>query len=405
MRILDLAMNDLRLIVRDWKAALFLFIMPIAFTLVFGFAFSGAGAEQDARLPLGYLDRDAGSLSPALRQLLDQSAIIRLVDEPDDEQALREQVQESELAALLIVPTGYSDSLMDGSPAALGVLSGEVNSGQTIQNEIEAVSRRLAGSVITAQVSEEVAVEQAIFSREGERQAYFDAVLTDAIAAWENPPVQIESRQAGAPMAQQVYSVNSFAHPSAGMMAQFAIAGLMGAATIVVVERKTRCLQRLITIDISRPQILIGHFLAMFVMILVQLGLLSLFGHLVLKVPYYNQPVATLVMLMATALFCASMGLLIGIFAHSEEQVLVFSLIPMFVLAALGGAWVPLDFVPQTVRQIASLTPLAWVVGGFKDITVRGQGLEAVLVEAGVLLLYAASFIGLAAWRFSRRSG
>jgi hypothetical protein len=36
MRILDLARKDIQQILRDWKSALFLVIMPIIFTVFFG---------------------------------------------------------------------------------------------------------------------------------------------------------------------------------------------------------------------------------------------------------------------------------------------------------------------------------------------------------------------------------
>jgi hypothetical protein len=39
MRVIDLTIKDLTELVRDWKAALFLVIMPIAFTLLFGYAY------------------------------------------------------------------------------------------------------------------------------------------------------------------------------------------------------------------------------------------------------------------------------------------------------------------------------------------------------------------------------
>ncbi|MBK9053224.1 MAG: ABC transporter permease [Chloroflexi bacterium] len=119
-----------------------------------------------------------------------------------------------------------------------------------------------------------------------------------------------------------------------------------------------------------------------------------------LQLPYFHEPVATLLLVVAGALFAASMGLLIGTLAKSEEQVIVFSLVPMFVLAGLGGAWVPIEFTPASVQRIAYLTPLAWMMDGFKDIIVRGLGLESVLMAVGVLLLYALVLWLLAAWRF-----
>jgi len=37
------------------------------------------------------------------------------------------------------------------------------------------------------------------------------------------------------------------------------------------------------------------------------------------------------------------MGLLIGVLVKSQDQVIVYSLIAMFVLTALGGCWFPLE--------------------------------------------------------------
>jgi hypothetical protein len=74
MRILDLASKDLLQIVRDWKSGLFLLVMPVLFTLFFGFIFgSSADAQPDVdhRLPVGVIDRDGGKLSVSLVKLLE----------------------------------------------------------------------------------------------------------------------------------------------------------------------------------------------------------------------------------------------------------------------------------------------------------------------------------------------
>ena len=58
-RIFDITLKDLTQILRDRKTFLFLLIMPIAFTILFGLAFGGSGKPQPiTRLPVGYLDQD-----------------------------------------------------------------------------------------------------------------------------------------------------------------------------------------------------------------------------------------------------------------------------------------------------------------------------------------------------------
>jgi ABC-2 type transport system permease protein len=184
------------------------------------------------------------------------------------------------------------------------------------------------------------------------------------------------------------------------MMVQFAMAGLIGAASILVLERKSGALRRLLTTAISRVEIILGHYLAMFVMIFLQFVILVAFGQLALRVGYLREPLATLLVMVTTALWTASLGLLIGTLAKTEDQVTIFSLIPMFVLAGMGGAWVPLEFTGETFQAIGHLLPTAWAMDGFENIVIRGLGLESVLLPVGILLAYAVVLFGLAVWRF-----
>jgi ABC-2 type transport system permease protein len=104
-----------------------------------------------------------------------------------------------------------------------------------------------------------------------------------------------------------------------------------------------------------------------------------------------------------TAALCiAALGLLIGTLARSEEQAIIFSLVPMFVLAGLGGAWVPLEVTGPTFAAIGHLSPVAWAMDGFKNVSLRGLGVEGVLLPAVALAGYAILFFVIAAWRFQQ---
>jgi ABC-2 type transport system permease protein len=120
-----------------------------------------------------------------------------------------------------------------------------------------------------------------------------------------------------------------------------------------------------------------------------------------LKVDYFRVPNATLLVAFCAALCISALGLLIGVLARNEEQAVTFSLIPMFVFSGLGGAWVPLEFTGATFQAIGHVSPVAWAMDGFKNIIVRGFGLESVLLPAAALAGYAVLFFILAAWRLS----
>ena len=132
----------------------------------------------------------------------------------------------------------------------------------------------------------------------------------------------------------------------------------------------------------------------------VPLFILIAFGQLLLRLDYLSHIGATILITGATAAFAAGLGLLIGTLAKSEEQTIVFAMIPMFVLAGLGGAWVPLEIMPEGFQQFARITPLAFVMDGYQDILIRDQGLETILPNVIVLVVMSAALFAFAAWRF-----
>jgi ABC-2 type transport system permease protein len=393
-RILDLTAKDILQNLRDRQTFLFLLIMPIGFTLLFGFAFGGfSKTKEDSRLVIGYLDLDQGQLSSPLRLALEASTVIRLnTDETTSESDLEKQVAEDDLAAALIVPQGFSAGLLDEAPLPLLLIADPTSqAGQAVQNELRSIISHLTSAVLTA---------QAVQSVQGDLED-FQPAFTQALEAWQEPAIRLNVVEASSvEKAQGGNPFTSFAHTSPGMMLQFAIAGLLGAAQVIVNERKSRTLQRLLTTPITRVQVLIGHYLAIVLIILCQLLLLIVFGQLILKLNYFSHLPATLVMALTTALCVGALGLLIGAFARTEEQAVIFTMIPMFILAGLGGAWVPLEVTGAAFQAVGHLSPVAWAMDGFKDILLRGGGMELVWLPALALLGYTGVFFGFAVWRF-----
>jgi ABC-2 type transport system permease protein len=120
----------------------------------------------------------------------------------------------------------------------------------------------------------------------------------------------------------------------------------------------------------------------------------------VFGVDYLREPVGTLLLMVSLALWVACLGLLIGAATRGEEQVVMWSLIAMFVFSALGGSWFPLEVAGRAFATVGHLLPTAWVMDGFQNIAVRGQGIGSTLVPATALLGYAILFFLVALWRF-----
>jgi ABC-2 type transport system permease protein len=395
IRIFDIAQNDLRQLLRNRMTFMFLLAMPIIFTVMFGFAFGAFSSSggSDSRLPVGYLDQDNTRISHQLHDLLAASKVIRLAEDQARSTAdLEQRVSDQEIAAAIIVPIDYGRASLAGKHPRLTLIADtSTSTGTTVQADVLATVNRLDSSVSIALSAEQIAGDSVPF------RPTFEKSLT----AWQSPPIEIKATLSSAlkNLDDGTYNLG-LANTAPGMMLQFAIAGLLTAAQIIVVERKSYALQRLLTTATRRIHILLGHYLAIFILIFSQFLLLIVFETIVFKVGYLRMPAATFVMAFSAALCIAGLGLLIGILARSEEQAVIYSLIPMFVLAGLGGAWVSLEVTGAVFQAIGHLSPIAWALDGFKNVIVRGLGIDSVLLPAAALIGYAALFLGLATWRF-----
>jgi ABC-2 type transport system permease protein len=400
MRTIEIAHKDVLQIIRDWKSALFLVAMPIIFTLIFGFAF-GSGEEGDPRLPVAVLNEDRESaLGAALEGLLARSEVIRLA--PVEEQgraAVEAQVAKEALAAAIYVPAGFGEhALRTGDPALTVIVDRERMGGQTALHAIETAVSRLEGAIESAHASAEAYAAREGFESDADRRAYLQQGVAIATAAWQHPPVTVavdEGTNSGAGQA-----ASGFAQSSPGMIVQFAVYGLITSAMVLVIERQVGALGRLRTTPIRPAALIGGHVLAMFAVVLLQQLLLVALGQWVFHVDYGRAPLAVLLVMAALAWWAASLGLLIGVFSRSEEQVIIWSLVAMFVFSALGGAWFPLEVAGEAFATIGHLMPTAWTMDGFQNVVVRGLGVRSVLLPSGMLLLYAAAFFGIAVWRW-----
>ncbi|MBN1934113.1 MAG: ABC transporter permease [Anaerolineae bacterium] len=400
MRSIDVTLKDLMQLARNKMTIFFLVIVPIIFTLLLGFIF-GAGGDGDTRLPVGWIDLDGSVASAQLRVLLDGSAAIRVVEVKNEETA-QKQVLKGDLAVTVIVPAGYGDAIWDGDQALRpALLIDETNlNGHTARNSVQTAVARLNSAVQAAQLSAEAFAAQSAFADETARQVFLYKGIEQAVAAWGDPALTVKMAQPQPQDDPKPPSQSGFAHSSPANMVQFSMMGVIGMAEIVLQERKSRTLQRMLTTAMSRAQIALGHFIAIFALSMLQLILMIAFGALALNVNYLHAPLATLVVMVAQALWTSAIGLFIGVISKSDEQVAMFSIIPTLVLAGIGGAWMPLEFTSKTFQAIGHLSPVAWAMDGFENIVIRGLGIESVLLPAGVLLAYAVVFLALAVWRF-----
>jgi len=408
MKIIDIALNDLYQILKDWKSSIFLVVAPILFTLMFGFMFGGIGGtkDEDSRLPVQMIAYEQTSITDSLLKYFTESDVIR-IEEGDPEMTLewhQRSVADGNVAAVLLIHDGISHRIREEGLISLEVVLDEnTSAGLSVQQEVQSAIIRIKTAADAASLAVDVYEEKVGFKDTYERNAFYDTAFNGTLSAWEKPPVNAVERQTSPEGDQATSEDNAFAHSLPSMMAQFAIAGLIGAAEIVVQERKSGVLNRLRGTAIAKSEILAGHWLAMFGMIFLQFVVLVVFGQIFLRLDFFGAPLATLALSIASCAFVASLGMLIGILAKMPEQTSVYALIPMFVFAGLGGAWVPMEYLGDTVQAVSRFTPVTWVISGFKDILLRGAGLSEVWIPILILLGFSTLFLIPAVILFYRR--
>jgi hypothetical protein len=152
MRTVDLMLKDLRQILRDRRALIFLLVMPMVFTLFMGLALRPA-APADPRLPVGVVILDSGLLGQKLTPILEASAAIRPVTVATLSDA-EGRVQKGELVAALILPADFSAQMLGGTQPAITLIADTLSaSGQTAQQALQGAVMRLLSAAQAGQLS------------------------------------------------------------------------------------------------------------------------------------------------------------------------------------------------------------------------------------------------------------
>jgi ABC-2 type transport system permease protein len=408
MRIIDLAFKDLSQILRDRRSLLFLVAMPILFTLFMGFAYKSGDkndASKNTSLVLGWVNHDPqGVLSKNLFDRLSTSDSIHLVEL--DAAHVDDSVRKGEVAGALIVPAGFSEQLTNSGPASHPVnpanqltLIADLNTPQG-QSLFQLLRTPLTGMMSSAEVAR---LSAESVGKPGDA-AEIGQAFAAAAQAWSQAETAalVKVEMAVAETQQAWYGDNPYNQASPGILVQFAIFGLVTSGQILVQERKSRTMQRMMTTSMRAWQIVAGHMLAMFTVVFVQEALLVVFGQFVLGVNYAQAPLGILIVSITLGLWIASMGLLIGVLVKNDSQVVLFSLMAMFIFSAMGGTWFPLETSSGAFAAIGKMLPSAWAMTGYQNILMRGLGSESAWLPSLALLAYTLGFFFLAVWRFRK---
>lgn len=398
-RLFTIAAHYWRTTLLSRNVFIFALAMPLIFTFVLGSVLERG--DEPSRWPLAVVDEDGSRLSQALHDRL-LSAPGLEVDAGRDRTAALAGVEADDLVAALLIAPGFGAALERGEPTALELVTSatQMRPAQSVEQSVWAAVSELSGVVQSAEIAAGVAGKLGLAASAGAREAIFAESLDRAQMAWSGELPAVVRSQPVTRLANAASLPNGMAQSSPGMLVTFALVFLLNGAGVIILERSQGTLRRLLVMPMGKGVILGGKLVGIFVAGLAQAAILILAGQFLFGVNWGQAPAALALMVLATTFAITSLGMMIAGLARTFAQAAALSNILMYSIAAIGGAWWPIEITPAWMQQIARLTPTFWAMQGYNDIITRGLGLPAVLPETLVLLGFGAIFLAFGVWRF-----
>jgi ABC-2 type transport system permease protein len=164
-----------------------------------------------------------------------------------------------------------------------------------------------------------------------------------------------------------------------------------GAAITLVGWRKDKLLRRLRLAPVSISSVVLAR-----IGMSVAIAVVQMFVFIAIATtPYFGLKltaywwVAIPVVIAGTLAFM-SIGLLVGAVARTQQAATSIANLIILPMAFLGGAFIPLDFAPNWIREVSYVLPLRYLVVGVQNVMARGLGPASALPAIGVLLGFSA---------------
>lgn len=412
-KILTIMWKDISVIFRDGGALILMIAGPLVLTLGLGLVtggFGGNDAPTISRIPVLVVNQDGGTLAAALDDLLrgDDLSELLAAEAWNDETAALESVRQGDAAAAVIIPAGFSASLMPDratgqlpAPVALRVYGdpGSPIGAAVVRSIAEEFTNRITNNVAAIQIAlthlaTSGAVAPADLPAAGQAMGEHLFGATEQAAS----PITIRAESVVTGGEAGFNPLSFFAPAMALLFLMYAVT--LGARSLTT-ERREGTLARMLAAPVSTAQVLSGKVVGIFMTGFVQLGVLILLTTVMFRLNWGN-PLGVLLLVAAAALAATGWGLLLASLSSNAGQITALGTALMLIFGILGGSFVPgMEFGP-VLQYAGMITPNRWAQDGFVSLA-SGDGLAALATPLAALLIMAAALFVVSAALFRRR--
>jgi ABC-2 type transport system permease protein len=410
-QILNLAWKDFQIIIRDRGMLAVIIVMPLIFGLILSSAYSGNQQNANSiEIPLAILNQDEGRYSATVLDVLDQIDVLKITDLPASGSLdqVNQMLLDGEYTAAVLIPQDFSSGIEDYSGADITLLVNPQQSdfGGILKNIMDAA---LAPVVVEGEIRYGI---RSVMEAGG-----INEKLTPVMAAAaEAQTLGVVMTRLGSMMSTSLIPVRlvstardpnqpinffNLLIPGFTVMFSFFLVGSVGES--IFREKDDGTYRRLMAGPIRRGEIVAGKMIAFGLMILLQVGLLFGVAAGFFSMDLGKSPLGLILLTICLSLVVTSLGLMVAALSKSGKQADSISMLLAFLLAGLGGCiqfgLTPLFLQDNFIATLSRFVPQGQALWGYYKLINQNAGLVEVLPNMGILLLMAAVFFGIAAWR------
>ncbi len=410
MKTLSVAGKDIRIFLKDRGQVFTLFLLPLVFILAFAFGYSALADEVELiPLPVVNLDPDGAMAQEMIDSLnRDRGLLVELYAQDEAQAALEAE----EIERVVVIPAGFSQDVAAGRQVTLILTNGpKANTANTdtIQRMVDGVAKDLslqtqllAGFQQMGNMMQAAPENVQVFTTEriaAQAQSQFERAKTQPLVSVEETLSEVYLRGDRTWNAMEIYV------PRFTVLFAFLTAGTTALA--IYTEKRIGTFRRLLTAPIAKGELLAGKAIPNLIIVILQI--VVIFGTGVVLLPLLGldrislgeHPSALIAVSVLVALCSTSLGLLIAALARTESQISAIAQVALWVMAVLGGAFIPTWVMGEFLGSIGKFVPQYWAIEAFTNVMVRGQGLAEIGTELAVLAGFTVVFSAIALWRFA----
>jgi ABC-2 type transport system permease protein len=236
-----------------------------------------------------------------------------------------------------------------------------------------------------------------------------EALQTNVASQFDQNMVTISEGIAGGSEFLLEYNIVNNNVPAFILFAMFFI--VIPLAGSILHEKQQGTRDRIMTLPVSWITLLLGKITVYLLVCLVQFFLMVAIGKYLIPqicdLPELSLDVhlmALAAITVAAGLAAVGLGLLIGSLSATFMQAAPIGAVLVVILAILGGIFVPSYMMPEVISKISFISPLRWGADAYFSIFARDAGLNMVLLQFCLLLIFFIGSLIISYYSISKRT-